>query len=125
VVLHLNEHNSGIKRTFERSLPGKLQLFAQLLPISSNHMTGAVVVKGLVVTPVVDIGFVVVPMVVMAFVVVTEFGLVVGLVVVEGIGVVVGFVVVVGFGVVDALHLYKSMISLASISVMSLFLRMT
>ena len=145
VVLHLNEHRSGIKRTFERSLPEKSQLFAQLLPSSSNHVTGAVVVITIVV-PAVDIvvtGFVVVPVVVdIGFDVVVWTGVVVDFIVdvVVWTGVVVDFivvvvvvdaavvglvVVVVGPAVVVAAQPYKSIISLASMSVMSKFLRMT
>ena len=131
VVLHLNEHRSGIKRTFERSLPEKSQLFAQLLPSSSNHVTGAVVVITIVV-PAVDIvvtGFVVVPVVVdIGFDVVVWTGVVVDFIVVVVVvdAAVVGLVVVVvGPAVVVAAQPYKSIISLASMSVMSKFLRMT
>ena len=128
VVLHLNEHNSGIKRTFERSLPGKSQLLAQLLPISSNHCTGliVVVVIGFDVVPVVIIVvivFVVVPVVVdIGFDVVVWAGVVVGFVVAVVDADVVGFGVVVGPAVVVAAQPYKSIISLASISVISKFL---
>ena len=124
VVLHLNEHKSGIKRTFERSLPGKSQLFAQLLPISSNHCTGLIVavVIGFDVVPVVIIvviGFVVVRIVVDIGFVVVVAPAVVGFVVVGAA------VVVIAAAVVGNAQPYKSIISLASISVMSKFLRMT